>query len=180
MAYASIRDIVNTQRSFFESGKTKDVTFRIGQLRKLFQVIHKNEKILLDAFAADMKKPRLEGYASEIAITLNEIRYAINKLATWSRPKMVMTARAILPSICYITREPLGVVLILAPWNYPFQLAVGPLVGAIAAGNCAVVKPSEIAPATSDIIERIFREHFDPSYTSVVTGGPDTAQALLE
>jgi acyl-CoA reductase-like NAD-dependent aldehyde dehydrogenase len=180
MANASIRDIINSQRSFFESGKTKDVTFRIGQLRKLFQVIHENEKILLDAFAADMKKPRLEGYASEIAITLNEIRYAINKLATWTRPKMVMTARPILPSICSITREPLGVVLILAPWNYPFQLAVGPLVGAIAAGNCAVVKPSELAPATSELIERIFREHFDSSYIAVVTGGPDTAQALLE
>ncbi len=180
MAHATIRDIMKSQRSFFESDRTKDVSFRIGQLRKLHQVIHENETMLLDAFAADMRKPRLEGYASEIAMTLNEISYAINKLATWTRPKIVITARPILPSICYLTREPLGVVLILAPWNYPFQLALGPLVGAIAAGNCAVVKPSEIAPATSDLIERIFRKNFDPSYISVVTGGPDTAQALLE
>jgi aldehyde dehydrogenase (NAD+) len=180
MTDEGILDIIHSQRSFFESGKTKDVAFRIGQLKKLSRVIHENENALLDAFAADMKKPRLEGYASEIAVTLNEIRYAINNLASWTRPKMVMTARPILPSLCSITREPLGVVLILAPWNYPFQLAVGPLVGAIAAGNCAVVKPSELAPATSELMERIFREHFDSSFIAVVTGGPETAQALLE
>jgi aldehyde dehydrogenase (NAD+) len=180
MAKAGIPDIMNSQRSLYESGKTKDTAFRIGQLKKLFRVIHENENDLLDAFAADMKKPRLEGYASEIAMTLNEIRYAIKKLDTWARPKMVMTARPLLPSICSITSEPLGVVLILAPWNYPFQLAIGPLVGAVAAGNCAVIKPSELAPATSAVMERIFMEHFDPDYIAVVTGGPETAQALLE
>ncbi|HVN71931.1 MAG TPA: aldehyde dehydrogenase [Desulfomonilia bacterium] len=180
MQNASVQGLVVGQRRFFASGKTKDVTYRIQVLERLHRVISDNEGLILKALAADMKKPKLEAYASEIAITLNEIKYIIRKLLSWTKPKRVMTARPLLPSLCSIIKEPYGVVLILAPWNYPFQLAMAPLVGAIAAGNCAVVKPSELAPATSDAIEKIFNLNFDQNTIAVVTGGPDTARSLLE
>ena len=179
MENASIQDILAGQRWFFASGKTKDVAYRIDLLSKLLEVIQDNHRLILDALAADMNKPKLEAYASEIAITLNEIKYIMRKLPSWTRPKFAMTARPLLPSLCSIIKEPLGVVLIIAPWNYPFQLAVAPLVGAIAAGNCAVVKPSELAPNTSETIKKIFSINFDPRSIAVVTRGPDTAQELL-
>jgi aldehyde dehydrogenase (NAD+) len=179
MENASIQDIIAGQRQLFASGRTKALPFRINLLKRLSSVIRNNHKLILDALASDMRKPKLEAYASEIAITLNEIKYIIQKLPSWTRPKMVMTARPLLPSICSITKEPLGVVLIIAPWNYPFQLAMAPLVGAVAAGNCAVVKPSELSPNTSEVMDKLFRDNFDPSSIAVVTGGPETAQSLL-
>ena len=179
MQDASIQDIIVKQKQFFASGKTKDISFRIQQLGKLHRVISDNEGLLLDALASDLRKPKLEAYASEIATTLNEIKYIARKLPCWTRPKAVMTARPLLPSLCSIVKEPFGVVLIIAPWNYPFQLAIAPLVGAVAAGNCSVVKPSELAPATTEAIEKIISTNFHPGFIAVATGGPETAQELL-
>ncbi len=180
MVKASIRDVMDGQRAFFGSCATRDTGFRVEQLRRLYRVIRENDALIMDSLHADMAKPRLEAYAGEIALVLNEIRYAIRKLSCWTKPAWVMTARPLLPSVCYTLAEPYGLVLILAPWNYPFQLAVSPLVGAMAAGNCAVLKPSELAPAMSDVLQRLFEDHFDPHYIHVATGGADVARELLE
>jgi aldehyde dehydrogenase (NAD+) len=180
MSDATIPEIVAAQRQFFDTGRTRDVDFRKGQLKRIREVIRNSEKLILKALAADMRKPALEAYASEIAVTLNEISFARRKLSRWTRPERVWTDRPLLPSQCSIIREPLGVVLIIAPWNYPFQLAAGPLVAAVAAGNCAVVKPSEMAPETSRVMEKVFRENFDPGFIAVVNGGPDIARRLLQ
>jgi aldehyde dehydrogenase (NAD+) len=180
MSDATIPEIVTAQRKFYETGRTRGIDFRKGQLKKLREVIQENENLILKALAADMRKPRLEAYASEIAVTLNEINFARRSLLKWTRPEWVWTDRPLLPSKCWIVREPLGVVLIIAPWNYPFQLATGPLVAAVAAGNCALVKPSEMAPETSQVMEKIFRENFDPGFIAVVNGGPDIAGRLLQ
>jgi acyl-CoA reductase-like NAD-dependent aldehyde dehydrogenase len=180
MPDATIPEIVAAQRRFFETGRTRDVNFRKDQLKRLREVIKDNEDRILMALAADMRKPKLEAYASEIAVTLNEIRFAGRKLSKWTSPERVRTDRPLLPSRCWIMREPLGVVLIIAPWNYPFQLAVDPLVAAVAAGNCAVVKPSETAPETGRVLDKIFRENFDPGFIAVVNGGSDIARKLLQ
>jgi acyl-CoA reductase-like NAD-dependent aldehyde dehydrogenase len=180
MPNANIPEIVARQRRFFASGRTRDIDFRLDRLDKLLDVFRNSRKPILDALEADMSKPKLEAYASEIAITLNEIKFARRNLRSWTRPRMVLTDRPLLPSICSVIREPLGVALIIAPWNYPFQLAMGPLVSAVAAGNCAVVKPSELAPKTSEVMEKIFRDNFDPAFLTVVTGGPEIAGQLLQ
>ncbi|MGC9323756.1 MAG: aldehyde dehydrogenase [Desulfomonilia bacterium] len=180
MEKASIQDLVSRQRTFFASGVTRDLDFRLRQLRKLHDVLKDNDLRILDALSSDMKKPKLEAYASEISLVLSEITYVAKRLRSWARPKMALTALPLFPSRCCITKEPFGVVLILSPWNYPFQLALAPLVGALAAGNCAVIKPSEISSATSSVLAEIFENNFDPRCVSVVTGGSDTAQDLLE
>jgi len=180
MSDATIPETVAVQRQFFETGRTRDVDFRKDQLKRLLAVIKGNGELILRALAADMRKPRLEAYASEIAVTMNEIKFARRMLSRWTRPERVRTDRPLLPSRCWIIREPLGVALIIAPWNYPFQLAAGPLVAAVAAGNCAVVKPSELAPETARVTERIFRENFDPGFIAVVNAGPDVAGKLLQ
>jgi aldehyde dehydrogenase (NAD+) len=179
MDKASIKEMLKQQKAFFDSHMTKDVGFRITQLEKLYSIIRSSDDLILKALYEDMKKPRLEAYAGEIALVLNEIRYALKKLSSWVKPRMKMTARPLLPSLCYTVPEPLGSVLILSPWNYPFQLALAPLVGAMAAGNCSVVKPSELAPASSEMIKGLFQDHFDPRYISIVTGGVESAQELL-
>ncbi len=180
MSDATIPETVAALRQFYETGRTRDLHFRKIQLKRLLDMIRDNEDLILGALAADMRKPRLEAYASEIAVTLNEIRFARRKLSEWARPERTWTARPLLPSKCRVIREPLGVALIIAPWNYPFQLAAGPLVAAIAAGNCAVMKPSEMAPETSRVMEKMFRENFDPGFIAVVTGGTEVAGKLLQ
>lgn len=180
MSDATIPETVAALRQFYETGRTRDLHFRKIQLKRLLDIIRDNEDLILGALAADMRKPRLEAYASEIAVTLNEIRFARRKLSEWARPERTWTARPLLPSKCRVIREPLGVALIIAPWNYPFQLAAGPLVAAIAAGNCAVMKPSEMAPETSRVMEKMFRENFDPGFIAVVTGGTEVAGKLLQ
>jgi aldehyde dehydrogenase (NAD+) len=174
-----MQEILQKQQSFFRSGVTRDVGYRIEQLKRLHRVIQEHDDLILGALEKDMAKPKLEAYAGEIALVLNEISYALRKLPSWVKPTRVMTARPLLPSLCYTIPEPLGSVLILAPWNYPFQLALAPLVGALAAGNCAVVKPSELAPATSEVIAALLEKHFDSRLIHVVTGGPQVASDLL-
>ena len=158
---------------------TRDVGYRIEHLKRLHRVIRQHDDLIVEALKKDMAKPKLEAYASEISLVLNEIGYALRKLPSWVKPTRVMTARPLLPSLCYTIPEPLGSVLILAPWNYPFQLALAPLVGALAAGNCAVIKPSELAPATSEVIAALLEQHFDSRPIHVVTGGPKIASKLL-
>jgi aldehyde dehydrogenase (NAD+) len=174
-----IPDIIENQKHFFQSGITKDIRYRQEQLKKLHGLIRREEGFIIDALKKDMAKPTLEAYASEIAVTLNEIKHALKNLASWTKVRRVMTSLPLLPSASFTVPEPLGVVLIIAPWNYPFQLTMVPLVAAMAAGNCALIKPSELAPYTGMAIEEFVTRYLDPGYVSVVNGGPDVSKELL-
>ena len=154
-------------RSFFASGKTRDVEFRIEQLKALKEGIHKYEPEIMAALYNDMRKPPFEAYASEIGILYTEIDHVINHLWSWSRSRRVATPIIHFLSKSRIYQDPYGVVLIISPWNYPFQLAIAPLIGAIAAGNCVLIKPSEFSSSTSATIEKMIAELFDPDYVTV-------------
>lgn len=174
------KQTLERQKAFFNTGKTKNVQFRISKLNLLRNTIKKYEKDILNALKVDLNKAPFEAYETEVGIVLEEINYTVKHLSSWSKPKRVKTPIMHFPSSSYIYKEPYGSVLIMSPWNYPFQLAIAPLVGAIAAGNCCVVKPSEYSYQTSVIIERILKEIFDDSYVAVVRGGREANQSLLE
>ncbi|GAB4203757.1 MAG: aldehyde dehydrogenase [Coleofasciculaceae cyanobacterium] len=178
LAQVSVKDIIRKQREFFATGKTKDVEWRIEQLKRLKQAIVAHQEAILNAVKADLGRPDFEAYF-EIA-SIADINYAIKHLKSWVKPKKVRAGIEQFPASAQIYPEPLGVVLIIAPWNYPFQLMISPLTGAIASGNCAVLKPSEIAANTSSVITDIIQKTFDPAYIAVVEGGVETSQALLE
>lgn len=174
-----IQESIDKQRTFFGTGKTKSYDFRVAQLNKLLDVIQEHDRLILDAVYADLRKPAIEAYGSEVLITLSEIRYVLKYLKTWMKPLKVGTPITFFPSSSYIHAEPLGVVLIVSPWNYPFALMIQPLIGAIAAGNCAILKPSEHTPNTSKVIAKIINDNFDPHFITVFEGGIETNQALL-
>lgn len=179
MRSSSISDLVKAQRTYFGKGETKDVAFRIRQLKELRKAILENEERILDALKADLGGPAFEAYSSELAFPLHEIEFAIKNLKSWTSPSRVPTPLMHWPASSHIHPEPLGVVLIIAPWNVPFKLLVDPLVGAIAAGNCAILKPSEAASHTSATAAKMIRDHFDPSFVAVVEGGPEQTEVLL-
>lgn len=151
-------------RSYFNSGNTQSYAFRKEQLNRLKSSILKHEKDLYDALYTDLKKSPEEVWVTETGMVISELNTAIKKLGKWMRPKRVSTNLLNLPSRSRILSEPLGVVLIIAPWNYPFQLLINPLIGAIAAGNCVVLKPSEFAPATDAVMKKIIEETFSKDY----------------
>lgn len=157
-------------RSFFADGQTRDYEFRKQQLQKLHQIISGHEKEITQALAADFGKPAVETYASEIAFLYQEINHILKHLRHWMRPEKVATPLALQPSKSRIYSEPKGVALVIGPWNYPFQLTLAPVVAAIAAGNCVVIKPSEITPHTSALIKNLISHHFAPEYLAVVEG----------
>ncbi|MEO5595086.1 MAG: aldehyde dehydrogenase family protein [Chitinophagaceae bacterium] len=157
-------------RNYFNSGATRSYAFRKAQLQKLKQAILSNETGINQALYQDLKKSPEEAYSTETGLLLAEINGAIKKLRQWMEPMRTGTDLINLPSSSKIYRDPLGVVLIISPWNYPLQLLLVPLVGAIAGGNCAVVKPSELAPATSALIEKIITETFSPDYIKCMLG----------
>ena len=167
-------------RKFFESGDTRNVSFRKKQLRLLRKAIRKNEDAIMEALARDLKKPPFESYAGEIGILYTEIRHVLRHLRSWSRKREVKTPIIHFYSTSAVRYEPYGVVLIIGPWNYPFQLVIAPLIAAIAAGNCAVIKPSELAPATSRLVAKIIRETFDDNYIAVIEGGVGETGSLLK
>jgi aldehyde dehydrogenase (NAD+) len=167
-------------RNYFFSGATKSYSFRKQKLRALKQAVIKYEKEISDALYADLKKSEEETYATETGLFIAEINSTLKNLHNWMEPQSASTNLVNLPSSCKIYREPLGVVLIIAPWNYPFQLALIPLLGAIAAGNCVVLKPSELSPFTSAIIEKIIKEIFPAEYVHVVQGdGAEIIPAMM-
>ncbi|MEG5140690.1 MULTISPECIES: aldehyde dehydrogenase [unclassified Microcoleus] len=173
----SVSDIIRQQRQFFATGKTKDVDFRIEQLKHLKSAIVSNQSRIVDAVKADLNRPEYEAYF-EIA-SIAEVNYAIKNVKSWAKPKKVPTSIDQFPASARIYPEPLGVVLIIGPWNYPFQLMISPLVGAIAAGNCAILKPSEIASHTSEVVTDMISKTFDPAYIAAIEGGVETSQQLL-
>ena len=157
-------------RSYSQNGDTRTFEFRKKQLQALKKVILDHEKEIEKALYQDLKKSAEETYATETGLLLAEINVTLKNLREWMQPQVAGTDMVNLPSGSKIFRDPLGVVLIIAPWNYPLQLLLIPLVGAIAGGNCSVLKPSEIAPATSVIIEKMISEIFPPDYVKVVMG----------
>jgi aldehyde dehydrogenase (NAD+) len=166
---ADISKLENLRR-YFDSGITKGYSFRKEQLKKLKQAIFDNEQELYDALYADLKKSPEEVWATETGMVLAELNVAIRKLGSWMEPEPVSTNLLNLPSSSKILKEPLGVVLIIGPWNYPFQLLINPLIGAIAAGNCVVLKPSEFAPATDEVMKKIIETTFSSDYILYVQG----------
>lgn len=175
----TIHDLVELQRQAFYTASIS-VETRIDQLEWLRKAIAKREEAICAALESDLGKSPGEAYMTEVGMVLSEITCAMRHLGRWARPKRVKTPLAQFPSRSYILKEPYGVVLIMAPWNYPFQLAMNPFVGALAAGNRCVIKPSNYAPATSRIISRIISECFSNEQAAVVLGGREENQALLE
>lgn len=175
-----IRNIIASQRSFFKEGKTKEVAFRIEKLRLLKQIIEEHETEICDALYKDFKKPKFESVLSETAFIISELDHIIKKLKSWAKPKKISSSIINFPSSDYIYSEPYGACLIIAPWNYPFQLAISPLIGAIAAGNTVVLKPSELSANTSQILFDILEKVFPKEMLAVVQGGIPVSEALLE
>ena len=165
------RSVLTAQmRTYFETGVTKPYDFRIKQLQILKAKVQKYEIEIFEALYKDLHKSKEECWITENGFFLSEIGVAIKKLSSWMKPEKVGTNLLNIPSSSFIMPEPLGVVLIISPWNYPFQLLLTPLIGAIAAGNCVVLKPSELAPATAAIIKIIIEETFEPAYIFYVEG----------
>jgi acyl-CoA reductase-like NAD-dependent aldehyde dehydrogenase len=180
LAVNEIGEIVRQQRGFFSTGQTKNLDFRIDRLKHLKQVVLDNRAAVIEALAADLGKPGFETVLTEISIVFEQIDYVLKHIKSWAKPKRTSVPFTLFPASARIYSEPLGVVLIISPWNYPFLLAISPLIGAIAAGNCAIVKPSEIAPHTSRLLAEIVEKNFNPAYITVVEGGVETSQQLLE
>jgi aldehyde dehydrogenase (NAD+) len=167
-------------RNYFSGGSTRSYSFRRQQLLALKKTVLKYEREINEALFTDLKKSVEEVYATETGLLIAEINTALKNLRKWMKPESVATNLLNLPSSSKIYRGPLGIVLIIAPWNYPFQLALVPLVGAIAAGNCIVLKPSELAPATCGIIEKIIKEIYAEEYVQVIQGdGGETIPAMM-
>jgi aldehyde dehydrogenase (NAD+) len=172
--------ILNAQRAFFRSGKTRELNYRINALKSFKATIQRLENEIYEAVADDLHKPKFETYSSEIGLIYEDINLMLKKLKVWSQPKLKATGITNFPGRSYVYAEPFGVSLIIGAWNYPLQLTLVPLVGAIAAGNCAVVKPSELAPNSSAIVAKIIRETFDTKHVTTVEGGVEISSALLE
>ncbi|MCQ6267524.1 aldehyde dehydrogenase [Fictibacillus sp. WQ 8-8] len=177
---AEVNQILQNQKFYFASQETKSIEFRLEQLKKLKAGVKMHEQKIVMALALDLNKSELESYSTEIGILYKEINFTMKRLRKWAKPKKVRTALTHAGSKGYILPEPYGAVLIIAPWNYPFQLALSPLVGAIAAGNTAVIKPSELTPNVSALIADILQELYPSSYIAVAEGGVSTSQALLD
>lgn len=188
----NFQNLIDNQREFFEQGKTKKLEFRLSMLRKLQKALQNQEDshgqedsqgqegLLYEAMKKDMNKCRSEVYMTEIGMVLEELRFHIRHLSRWMRDKKVPTPIAQFPAKSFVSPQPYGIVLIMSPWNYPIQLCLGPLIGAISAGCTAIVKPSNYAPATSHAIAKILQAIYPAEYIAVVEGGREQNAALLE
>jgi aldehyde dehydrogenase (NAD+) len=176
-----VPELVSRMRASFESGRTRPLEYRLEQLAGMARFLSEREKEIEQAIHSDLGRPALEVYSSEVAFVASELALVRKKLASWMKPQRVPTSLVGQPGKSLIYREPLGVVLIIAPWNYPLQLALVPLLGAIAAGNCAIVKPSEVAPATGELLAARLNDYVDPRCAQVIIGGvAETTELLAE
>jgi len=155
MKMKDIQFIIEEQKTFFESGDTKELIFRKKQLTILKKAIIENELEIMAALKADLNKSSFEAYETEIGTLLDEIKFMLKNIGSYSKPKKVKTPLMHFISSSKIYNDPYGIVLIMSPWNYPFQLTIAPLIGAIAAGNCAMIKPSNYSPNTSKVIQKM-------------------------
>lgn len=178
-ATGTIEQMLEEHRQLFLGGGTRALSFRLGQLRKLRDAIIDREQIIMNALQEDLGKSSFEAYATEIGFVLGSIRHAMKHLGQWMKPQKLPTPLHLQPGKSRLISEPYGTVLIIGPFNYPFQLVLEPLVGAIAAGNCAVLKPSEAAPAVAAVIRRLIEETFEEAYVRVVEGDKELTAALV-
>jgi len=172
-------DLLKDQQEFFHSGQSRKLDFRINALNQLKDAIHKHEADILEALFADLNKTEFDAYATEIGIIYDEIKYASKNIHKWARPEKVPSPIILWPSSSFVLKEPFGVTLIISPWNYPFQLLLAPLVGAIGAGNTAILKPSEISENTAKVIEEIINNTFPKEYIHVVQGAAEETRELI-
>lgn len=174
-----IKAIVNSQKEFFKTGKTKNIDYRKQLLKQLQAELIKQENHITKALYDDFKKPEFESVISETAIVLQDLKRTIKNIDKWAKPKRVFPSLLNFPSSDYLYSEPYGTVLIIAPWNYPYQLALAPLIGAVAAGNTVVLKPSELTPNTSALLSKIIKTIFPPEFVNIIEGGIETSTQLL-
>ncbi|MDO5980870.1 aldehyde dehydrogenase [Flavivirga spongiicola] len=175
----TITQILSKQKAFFKSQKTKDVPYRLSLLKALKQEIVSNEHAIYDALKKDFKKPEFETFISEFGLVISELNLAIKNLKKWAKPKRVKPSMLTFPARDYIYKEPYGTILIIAPWNYPFLLAIEPLIMAIAAGNTVILKPSELTKHTSQLITDIVQKIFPEAVAASIEGGVEIATELL-
>lgn len=171
--------VLERARTVFASGVTKNLLFRREQLKRLYKLLDENEAEFVEALRSDLKKPRFESMMTELEFVLNDVRSALNNLNEWTKAKFVSKCFVTLVDDNYIHYEPYGLVLVLGAWNYPIQLALSPLVGAIAAGNACIVKPSELAPATACLIQKLMPLYLDKEAYHCILGDGICAQALV-
>lgn len=174
-----VNELLNKQKDYFYQGHTRDVDWRIAQLKKLKAAIIKYEPAIVKALYEDLRKPEFEAYATEVGFVLDSIGHTIKNLHSWAKPLKVKTPIHQPFSKSYVLYEPYGVTLVISPFNYPFQLSIEPLVGAIAAGNTVILKPSEYTTATEALLETLIREVFEPEYVTVITGGKEVVTELI-
>jgi len=177
---SQIREIVDKQRLHYQKGLTRDPEFRIIQLQMLSKVIHDNEEALLSALRKDINRSEYESYITELGLVYREIDFICKNLKKWSKATKVHSDKIMFGSHSYYIHEPKGVVLIMAPWSYPVQLTLTPLIAALAAGNCVVVKPSEQTPHVSKCIENMIHDNFKPEYIRVLRGDRTLSLELLQ
>lgn len=180
LSVSPLGDVVTALRAEFAAGTSLDRAWRVAQLQALSRLITEHEEPIFDALRADLGKPACEAMISETGFLKADIAHALRHLRRWMRPRRVGVGIANQPGRARIVPQPKGVVLIIAPWNYPFQLVLSPLVAALAAGNCAVIKPSELAPATTRLLADLLPRYVDARAVRVVTGGVETSTALLD
>jgi aldehyde dehydrogenase (NAD+) len=168
-------------RSAFESGRTRSYAWRMEQLGALLKMVQAEESAIVDALHKDVGKPALEAWSAEVSEVANGLKFVRKNLKKWMRIERVSTPLLALPGKSWIQREPLGVALIIAPWNYPFSLSINPLAGALAAGNAVLLKPSEVAPHTSALLARLLPQYLDREAVAVLEGGvPETTEVLAQ
>ncbi len=176
---ARIDELYQAQQTHFDAGRTLSLAAREDALRALLHALQTKESTICEALHADLHKSGPEAYLTEIGFVTGELKHILRHLGRWMKPDATLPPLAVAPSRGYVHHQPLGMTLIIAPWNYPVQLALSPLAGALAAGNVAIVKPSELAPASSAVIADIIRDTFGEEHVAAVEGGIDTSKALL-
>jgi len=174
-----ITKLIQAQKDYFLTGETKSIDFRRKALLRLKKEVIKREQDIIEVLYEDLKKPEFESVLTETEVVIAELNLTIKNLKAWAKPKRVFPSMLNFPSTDKIYSEPYGNVLIIAPWNYPYQLALSPLIGAIAAGNTVILKPSELVPQTSKILEDIISAVFKPEHVKVKQGGVEVSQELL-
>ena len=172
--------VFEDQRIFFESGQSRDLAYRHSRIKSLARELERRSDDALAALHADLGKPALEAWLAEIHFLQAELKYCLKHLRSWQKPQRGRNPFYFWPARSEIRREPFGRVLIASPWNYPLQLALSPLLSAMAAGNCVILKPSELAPATSAFLSELISSVFEPGHVALIEGGPETGARLLE
>ena len=180
MSHPDFKTLLDQQHQFFATGATLPIDFRIEQLKRLKSLLQTHESEIADALKKDLHKASMEAIFTEVLLVIKELDVVIKHLKKWMRPRKIPTPFFMWPGRSEIQFEPYGSVLIISPWNYPFMLIMSPLIGAISAGNCVILKPSEIAVHTENLITRLIATYFSPNYIAAVKGGPDEVNQLLK